>query len=109
MTITIYGASDDCVEVEGCEGADEFYVSGQGEWRGDLVAPGGTDQMRLYAAYSALTADAGTWLIGTAQTSEDVPFPKWPISIRQHDSGYSTIVTIDAPPGTRLTNVHGSD
>jgi hypothetical protein len=35
--ITIYGASDDLVEVEGCEGADEFNVYGDGKlmWRGE--------------------------------------------------------------------------
>lgn len=104
--ITIYGASDDLVEVEGCEGADEFYVHGgvSGDtvcWHGDLVAPGGTEQMRVSAFYG----ETGTWHFALGQTDESVPFPEWGNGISQHESGYSALVTIDAPDGTRLTNV----
>lgn len=101
--ITIYGAGDDLVEVDGCEGADEFTATGASEWRGDLVAPGGSDQLRIYAEYDA--AHNGCWLIAVTQTDEDVPLPDWPITIGTHDRGYSTLLSIDAPPGTRLTNV----
>lgn len=101
--ITIYGASDDCVEVEGCEGADEFYTPGQGAWQGDLVAPGGTEQLRVRAEYDP--DGSGCWVISVSQTDESVPFPAWGTSVEQHPSGYSTLVSIDAPAGTRLTNV----
>lgn len=103
--ITIYGASDDLVEVDGCEGADEFYVAsvpdGQVCWHGDLVAPGGTEQLRARAIYHE-----GVWSIALGQADEDVPFPSWGNGTGQAPgTDYSAAVTIDAPEGTRLTNV----
>lgn len=99
--IEIYGASDDCVEVSGCEGADEFYADGKGRWQGDLVGPGGTEQMRVRVEYN----NDGVWAISLAQTDEAVPFPGWGNGIGGHENGYSVYVRIDAPEGTRLTNV----
>jgi hypothetical protein len=105
MTITIYGASDDLVEVDGCEGADEFNV--RDRWQGDLVAPGGTEQMRVHCWYD----DDGCWQVGVGQVLEDVQMPAWPISITQapamnpDNPGYSALLTIDAPEGTRLENI----
>lgn len=99
--IEIYGASDDCVEVSGCEGADEFYADGKGCWQGDLVGPGGTEQLRVRAEYGP----DGVWVISLAQTDESVPFPAWGNGIEQAPNGYSVLVRIDAPKGTRLTNV----
>ncbi len=100
--ITIEGASDDLVEVVGCEGADEFPVDGKGVWRGDLVARGGTEQMRIYAEWDA--ARNGCWLIVAVPTDEDVPMPDWPVSVKHE--GYNMTVGIDAPAGTRLTNLY---
>jgi hypothetical protein len=103
--ITIYGASDDLVEVAGCEGADEFYVAsvlldGQVCWHGDLVAPGGTEQMRVSAFYD------GCWHIALGQTDESVPMAAWGNGTGQApDCDYSAMASIDAPEGTRLTNV----
>lgn len=100
--ITIYGASDDLVEVAGCKGADEFNVDGTGSgplmWRGDLVAPDG-GQMRLYGLYD------GCWHFSVGQVDEDFPLPSWPCTLAQHERGYSVEVSIDAPEHTRLTNV----
>ena len=103
--ITIYGASDDLVEVDGCEGADEFYVAnvddGKVCWHGDLVAPGGTEQLRARAIY-----DDGVWSIALGQTDDGVPFPAWRNDTEQAPrTDYSAAVVIDAPAGTRLTNV----
>jgi hypothetical protein len=102
--ITIYGASDDLVEVEGCEGADQFYVLGsakEGEvcWRANLVGPGATEQMAVGAIYN------GCWHLVVGQPLEDVLFPEWPLTITQHESGYSVLLSIDAPAGTRLDDV----
>lgn len=101
MEIKIYGASDDLVEVEGCEGADEFntYEGGKVMWRGDLFAPNG-EQMRAYALYD------GCWHVAVGQVDERVPFPSWPVRHEQSDVvKYSTAVVIDAPDGTVLENV----
>lgn len=99
--IRFYGASDDLIEVEGCEGADEFnsYEKGPVMWRGDLVAPGGTDQVRVHALYD------GCWSFALGQVMDGHPLPEWPVTVRQHtNTDYSTLVEIDAPEGTRLAN-----
>lgn len=107
MKITIYGASDDLVEVEGCEGADEFYVYGDGRWQGDLAPPGEVEQMRVHCWYS----DDGCWQVGVGQVIEDHQLPAWPVTITQAPAmnpanpGYSALLSIDAPEGTRLVNV----
>lgn len=108
MTITIYGASDDLVEVDGCEGADEFYVQAVPDfkvcWYGDLVAPGADEQMRV----SAFIGDDGCWHIAIGQPLESVPIPSWPVVFRQGthiETEYSVVLDIEAPEGTRLTNV----
>lgn len=110
--ITIYGASDDLVEVAGCEGADEFNVYGSDAmgpvmWRGDLIAPTG-EAMRVHALYD------DCWHVAIGQADEAIPLPGWATQIRQHTGGlfpgdrpipYSVVLTIDAPDGTRLDNV----
>ena len=101
MKIRIYGASDDCIEVEGCKGADEFnsYERGPVMWGGDLRAPNG-EVMRAYAVLTSC------WSVALGQTTEDQPFPAWPVTVAQHpDTAYSTMVEIDAPDGTELVNV----
>jgi hypothetical protein len=102
VKIRIYGASDDCIEVEGCEGADEFnsYEKGPVMWRGDLVAPNGRAAMRVYALYD------GCWSFAFGQISEDQPFAPWPVYIGQReDTAYSVEAQVDAWDGTVLQNV----
>jgi len=106
MKITICGHSDDLVEVEGCEGADEFSPGGSARWQGDLVAPGAAEQMRVHCWFD----EDGCWQVGVGQTIEDCQLPPWPLTITQQPHGrgapgYSALLTIDAPEGTRLTNV----
>ena len=107
MKITIYGASDDLVEVDGCPGGDEFYVYGDGRWRGDLIAPDHETQMRVHCWYD----QDGCWQVGVGQTAEDYQLPAWSITITQAPAmnpanpGYSALLTIDVPEGTELTNV----
>lgn len=102
--ITIYGASDDLVEVGGCGGPHEFNAD---RWQGDLIAPGGTEQMRVHCWYD----DDGCWQVGVGQVIEDVQLPAWPVTITQapamnpDNPGYSALLSIDAPEGTRLENV----
>jgi hypothetical protein len=102
--ITIYGASDDLVEVDGCEGADEFSTD---RWQADLVAPGAKEQMRVHCWYD----EDGCWQVGVGQTVEECQLPPWPVTISQaapmnpDNPGYSALLSIDAPEGTRLANV----
>lgn len=108
--ITIYGISDDLVEVEGCEGADEFNADSLDRWHADLVAPGGTEQLRVHCWFDS----GGCWQVGVGQTVEDCQMPPWPVSITQRphrlqeatgQPGYSLQLNIDAPAGTRITNI----
>lgn len=106
--ITIYGASDDLVEVKGCIGADEFYALGDPDnWHADLIAPDGP-QLRVHAAYER----TGSWSVGASPFDEDeAPFPAWPVTIRAADAArreppHSAVLEVDAPEGTRITNVH---
>lgn len=103
MPITVYGASDDLVEVDGCEGADEFNVYGD-HWQGDLMLSV-AEQMRVHCWYD----DDGCWQVGVGQVIEDVQLPAWPVTITQkagHSGpGYSALLTIDAPEGTKLVNI----
>lgn len=101
--IIIYGAGDDCVEVEGCEGEGEFYADADGRWQADLIGPGGTEAMRARGAFDP--DGSGCWVISLSQTDESVPFPAWGNGIEQAPGGYSTLVRVDAPEGTRLENV----
>ncbi len=103
-TITIYGASDDLIEVTGCWGADEFNVAGHSGhvmWRGDFTAPNfnTAEQLRVYAIYD------GCWHFSVGQVYETVPMAAWPVEFRQgtiHEAEYSVVLTIEAPEGTRL-------
>lgn len=103
--ITIYGASDDLVEVDGCPGADEFNVyrtDGAIMWHGDFVASGthASEQMRVYAIFDSC------WHFSVGQVHEDLPVPDWGNIIQQApDCAYSAILSIEAPEGTRLTNI----
>jgi hypothetical protein len=103
--IEIYGASDDCIEITGCEGADEFYADAKSRWQADLVAPVvagyGPEQIRVRAEYGP----DGVWIISLSQVEESIPFPPWGNGTGQHPNGYSTLIRIDAPEGTRLANV----
>lgn len=104
--ITIYGASDDLVEVAGCEGADEFNSD---DWWGALAAPDGS-AMLIHASYDGGT-DGSCWQIGVSQVNEESPLPGWPVTITQapamnpDNPGYSPLLSIDAPEGTKLIGI----
>ncbi len=112
--ITIYGYSDDLVEGEGCEGADEFSPDKNDRWQGDLVGPDPTQQLRVHCWFD----DDGCWQVGVGQPLEECQMPPWPLTITQRPHtmqartgqlGYSLQLNIDAPEGTRLTSVRPSD
>jgi hypothetical protein len=106
--ITIYGASDDLVEVAGCEGADEFNSD---SWTADLIAPDGA-RMRVHAEYG-VGDDGSCWMIGVSQFDEEHQLPGWPVTITQapamnpDNPGHSGLLSIDAPEGTRLEDPRG--
>lgn len=104
--ITFYGASDDLVEVAGCEGADEFNSD---DWSGVLIAPDG-GRMRVYVRFEI----NGCWSVGMGQVDEKFQLPSWEHSITQapamnpDNPGYSALLTINAPKGTELVEITGT-
>jgi hypothetical protein len=97
-TITFYGSSDDLVEVDGCEGADEFNVYDT-IWRAELKAPDDSG-LQVFASYD------GSWGFGVSQLDENAPIPSWPLSFGTHANGYSVLLNIEAPDGTVLRYEH---
>lgn len=102
--IRIYGASDDLVEISGCEGADEFCTD---RFVANIVGPGAAEQIHVHVWYD----EDGTWQISIGQVDEDVKLPAWPLKFSQGVKGetaaYSVVLEIDAPEGTRLDVLRG--
>lgn len=101
--ITIYGSSDDTVQVDGCDDAGEFYAGTDDQWQGDLIGPDPAEVMRIRAAFDP--DGSGTWVISVSKPDEAIPLPAWGNGIEEAPNGYSTLVRIYAPAGTRLANV----
>lgn len=101
-SITVYGASDDLVTVDGCPGGDEFNVD-NGHFEGDLIAPGG-DTVHVTVRFTD-EAEDGAWKV-TLGAAENVPYGNWPTDYQtRYQHAEDDLVIIDAPPGTRLDNV----
>lgn len=98
-TVTIYGASDDLIEVEGkIEGADEFGVYGQ-EWVGTLTSPDG-DSLIVRGEYGKPGA-RGDWTLSIENTEN---YPAWPIRFGERpDREGDPALIIEVPNGTVLT------
>lgn len=98
-TITIYGASDDLVEIEiqGEEGRGRFEADAYDRGKTMILTiPDGTG-MRVYAEYSPTDLGGGVWMIGIAQLGEDQPIPDWPIRYLTAENGYSPTLVIETP------------
>lgn len=98
-TLSVYGSSDDLIEMEGIEGADEFNPKGFRD-SDDIMASfdvvSGVDGLRIYAIYD------GCWSFAVGQTNDSYPLPDWPIRItNEHD--YSVRLEIDCPDDARVT------
>lgn len=98
-TITIYGVSDDLVEVEIIDGDGRKRIELDAYDRGQSIylrLMDGTG-MRVYAEYSPTDLGGGVWMIGVAQLGEDQPIPDWPMKYRTAENGYSPVLVIEAP------------
>lgn len=96
--VTIYGASDDLIEIDGIEGADEFNEV-SGHWRGVLEAPDGEAAI-VYVDYRP----EGTWTVALGQFEEQLTLPAWPQSFEVDENlcEYSVKATIEVPDGTTI-------
>ena len=82
--ITIYGASDDLVEVEGTvPGCDEYPT--EDVWL-RVIGEGKTTRIRVRFG------DAGTWAITVAPLDEDVPMHE--VTIQQAPRGHSALAIV---------------
>lgn len=91
----IYGASDDLIEVEGHDRADEYNGDRLRFTIGDRA--GGVVVLMEYA--NARVTEEGCWHATICQIAEDVPIP-WPTHIEVASSGYSVEVAIGCPNDT---------
>ena len=97
-TITIYGASDDLVEVEIIGGDGRKRIELDAYDRGQSIylrLMDGTG-MRVYAEYSPTDLGGDVWIIGVAQLGEDQAIPGWPMKYRMAKNGYSPELIIQS-------------
>lgn len=115
--IRIYGASDDLVEIEGHDEADEIDCYDQVVYviLGDTNTGG--IAVRMSYAPHFLSRDIGQevgfacWSAEVVQLAGFCPIP-WPVSIvhtTRHGIGYSVEVRIDAPPDVPMRVVLAPD
>jgi len=98
VEVTIYGASDDLVEVEGkIQGAGEYDAGGG--WVGALTDPDG-ESLVIRVEYSKPGARA-EWTIAVENTES---YPGWPIRFTERP-GYEgdPALVVVVPAGTVLT------
>lgn len=99
--ITIYGASDDLVEVEGA--IREEYDLGHYGTRLRLTAP---DEQSLDVVADFGNTNAGGSLDWTLSVAAVNTYPSWPIRFHERPNREGDpAVTIDAPAGTTIREV----
>lgn len=92
-TITIYGASDDLVEIEGAF-SEEF--DALSAWRGRVVAPDG-ESLIVTAEFGKSDSDA-EWTLGVENSGT---WPAWPIRFAERpDREGDPAIVIEVPAGT---------
>lgn len=102
--ITIYGASDDLIEVDG--DIREEFSEPCGSWTAVIASADGREAIRVSAEYIG-----STWQLGAGPASEEQPMPGWPVRVRQGtaaECSYSAVLEIDAPAGAHVCD-HGED
>lgn len=104
-TVTIYGASDDLVEVEGAiEGADEFGCYDR-EWIGVLRDPATSEALRIRVQFGV--ANDSDWRIQVENTDTN---PAWPMHFAYRpDRDTDPALVIEVPEGTVLTTNDDED
>lgn len=89
--ITIYGASDDLIEIEGkVRGCDEYP----------------SDEAAFEVAGLGITvtfAQGGTWHISVGPLDEDIPVQAENMVLSVHERGYSMQLDMDIPEGAYIT------
>ena len=103
--ITIYGSSDDLIEVEGTVKPEPDEFSPNMDKSGVIkIAHPEDGGMLVFVDYAPQNIMA-CWMIGIAQVDEDKPIPEWPMRWGTHERGYSIQFEVDIPDGTVITKV----
>lgn len=97
-TLTIYGASDDLIEAEGIEGADEFGAYGKDDAIcGKVVVTAGTEVLTVWCIYD------GCWSFAVSPWPNEEKLP-WPVKRTWGDKmGHSETLEIEVPDNARMT------
>jgi hypothetical protein len=106
VEVVFSGCSDDLVNVDGCEGGDEFQAYGNGaspHVATTFLLTGFGGAVHVHAIYN------GCWSFAVSQTDEDQPLPPWPIALRVGENGYSADLVITAPVGTKVSKLGEDD
>lgn len=98
MNITIYGASDDLVEVAVGDKSDEFNSD---DWTAVLIDKTGA-RMRIYCRYER----SGCWSVGVGQVDEEFQLPGWPVTITQAPANESGQPRLQRPAHHRRARRH---
>ena len=97
--ITIYGASDDLMEVEyeGSPGRQSDEPDEMSAIQGGVISiTDGQEGLLVTAGYS-MGGVASTWCVGVAQLDDGVPLPKWPLEfVDKHKYSVGLIVEVPA-------------
>lgn len=104
MDISISGASDDLVEIDGVPEYDEFCNPSYSsiKFKGNLIAPDGSG-VRVIVIYDNDGVGAtGCWSVAIGRMDEDAEYPEWPVTILTGDRAYNVTAVIEAPDGTIL-------
>jgi hypothetical protein len=97
QSLTIYGASDDLVEVDGIERGEIDCWDRRVDFEIGTVDGGG---YRVGMWHDGRLGWQVT--LGLLATDDDVPLP-WPARVELSETGYSLAVIINCPAGTRVT------
>lgn len=96
MSIDIYGASDDLVEIEGHVSEEIGAYDKRVAIEVGTMATGG---LRVLAEYSPKDSTVGVWRMSVEPLDEDVRIP-WPVQVDMSERGYSCVVRVVCPDDT---------
>lgn len=103
-SVSFQGASDDCIEIDGCPGADEFYVNRHDFGLFKLSSEEEEAQLVVRVAYEGSN---GVWSVGFMPVEEGVAVPPWPIRWGLPMNDYTACVEVVCPTDVTLERIDG--
>lgn len=103
--VTFQGASDDCIEIAGCPGADEFYADANGTGLFKLSSAEEATSLLVRVTYEK----QGVWSVALMPLDEGVPVPSWSISLAPPMNDYTICVAVDGPDDVTLSRQDADD